>query len=41
MKGSLAVEHLVKMIKEESRETFNVKLPVSLVIRDSVKTIYR
>ena len=39
MRGRLAVDTLIKMIQEEEVPEWDVKLPVELVIRDSVKTI--
>ena len=38
-KGNLAVDTLLKMIQEEEPPKWDVKLPVEIVVRDSVKTI--
>ena len=38
-RGRLAVDTLIKMIQEEEIPEWDVKLPVELVVRDSVKTI--
>ena len=36
---SLAVDTLIKMIQGEEIPDWDVKLPVELIVRDSVKTI--
>lgn len=38
-RGELAVDTLIKMIQGEEIPDWDVKLPVELIVRDSVKTI--
>lgn len=38
-KGILAVDNLMKMIQEEEQPEWDTRLPVEIVVRDSVSTV--